>query len=108
MENAIKNALSSIQTEDLLVEAMRDMVKDEIKKYIRAKIDQNPQLKQDIKDGVRELMDAKAREYYAMARLAKSGAELGLEIMPPEMRERLSKDIARLIEKEIGQVFDKM
>jgi adenosyl cobinamide kinase/adenosyl cobinamide phosphate guanylyltransferase len=108
MENAIRRALSSVQTEDLLVEAVRDMVKDEIKKYIHTKLSENPELKREIKEAVTELMDAKAREYYALARLAKNGAELGLEMMPPEMRERLTRDIAKLLEKEINQVFEKM
>jgi adenosyl cobinamide kinase/adenosyl cobinamide phosphate guanylyltransferase len=108
VENAIRQALSSIQTEDLLVEAMRDLVKDEIKKYIRAKLDDNPEIKRQMNEAVRELMDAKAREYYALARLAKNGVELGMEMMPPEMRERLSRDIASLIEKEMNHVFEKM
>jgi adenosyl cobinamide kinase/adenosyl cobinamide phosphate guanylyltransferase len=108
LENAIRQALSSIQTEDLLVEATRDLIKDEIKKYIRAKLDDNPEIKRQMNEAVRELMDAKAREYYALARLAKNGVELGMEMMPPEMRERLSRDIASLIEKEMNRVFEKM
>jgi adenosyl cobinamide kinase/adenosyl cobinamide phosphate guanylyltransferase len=108
LENAIRQALSSIQTEDLMVEAMRDLVKDEIKRYIRTKLDENPEIKRQMNEAVRELMDAKAREYYALARLAKNGVELGMEMMPPEMRERLSRDIASLIEKEMNQVFEKM
>ena len=38
-----------IQTEDLVLEAMRDLVKDELKNYIRSRIDDNPELKADIK-----------------------------------------------------------
>jgi hypothetical protein len=108
MENAIRQALASIQTEDLVVEAVRDMVKDEVKRHIRAKLNDNPELKQEIKMAVADLMDAKAREYYAMARLAKNGVELGLEMMPPEMRDRLMKDVSKLIEKEINMMFEKV
>ncbi|OPY31520.1 MAG: hypothetical protein A4E32_01635 [Methanomassiliicoccales archaeon PtaU1.Bin124] len=108
MEDAIRQALASVQTEDLVVEAVRDMIKDEIKRYIRGKLDDNPELKRDIKAAVADLMDAKAREYYAMARLAKNGVELGLEIMPAEMRDRLMRDVSKLIEKEINQMFDKV
>jgi adenosyl cobinamide kinase/adenosyl cobinamide phosphate guanylyltransferase len=108
MENALKSAVESMHAEDLLVEAMRDMVKDEIKHYVRQKLEENPQIKAEVKAAVRDLIDAKVREAYALVRLAKSGAELGLEIVPPEMKERLSKDIAALIEKEMSSVMDKM
>jgi ketopantoate reductase len=108
MENVIRQALSSVQTEDLLMEAVRDMIKDEIKRHIRNKLNEDPELKREIKEAVKELMDAKAREYYALARLAKNGAELALDMMPPEMRERLTRDIAKLLEKEIDHVFEKM
>jgi hypothetical protein len=41
-------------------------------------------------------------------KLGKCTAELGLQIVPAEMKEKLSKDMASLIEKEMSQVFDKM
>ena len=56
MQDAIKSALGSLDTESLLVEAMQDMVKDEIKAYMRQKIDENPELKAEIKEAVRDLI----------------------------------------------------
>lgn len=108
MEAAIRSALDTMHAEDLLAEAMRDMVKDEIKRYVRQKLEENPTLKAEVRDAVRDLIDAKTREAYALVRLAKCSAELGIEIMPGEMRDRMGKDIAALIEKEMSRVMDKM
>jgi hypothetical protein len=40
--------------------------------------------------------------------MAKCAAELGFQMVPPEMREKLGKDVAQLLEKEMSQVFEKM
>ena len=41
-----------LRPEDLIMEAARDLVKDEIKGYIRQKIDENPELKSEIKETI--------------------------------------------------------
>ena len=52
--------------------------------------------------------DAKGREAYAIIKLGKCAAELGIQVVPPEMKEKLGKDLASLVEREMSQVFDKM
>jgi hypothetical protein len=108
MQDAIKSALGSLDTESLLVESVRDMVKDEVKSYLRQKIDENPELKTEIREAVRDLMDAKIREAVAMVRLAKCGAELGLASVPADMRQKLGNDMASLFERELTQLLDKV
>lgn len=108
MQDAIKSALDTMDTESLLVESMRDMVKDEIKAYMRQKIDENPELKAEIREAVRDLMDAKIRETVAMVRLAKCGAELGLASVPADLRQKLGNDMASLFERELTQLLDKV
>ena len=39
-----------MSTEDLVIDAFRDLVKDELKSHIRSKVDQDPELKEEIKD----------------------------------------------------------
>ena len=49
IKDQIKELLS---TEDLVIEAFRDLVKDELKTHIRNKVDSDPELKSEIKDAV--------------------------------------------------------
>lgn len=104
----LRSQLGVIHSEDLLVEALRDLVKDEIKRYVRQKLDENPELKQEIKQAVGEFISAKMNETYALLKLTKCGAELGLTMIPKDLREKVGKDIASLLEKEVSQVIEKM
>jgi len=104
----IKDPLGTLKPEDLVVEAARDLVKDEIKRYIRKKLDEDPRLKDAIRTAVAELMDAKIREAYAMVKLGKCGVDLGIALVPPDIKEQMDRDIAGLLEKEMGQVVSKI
>ncbi len=106
-ERLLRDTVGAVHTEDLFVEALRDLVKDEVKAYIRARLDANPQLKAEIREAVRELMEAKLREAYAFVKLAKSGAKLGLELVPPAMRAEVTKELARIIEAEVGAILER-
>lgn len=104
----VRSQLEVFRTEDLLVEALRDMVKDEIKRHVRQKLDENPQLRKEIKTAIGELVVAKINETYALLKLTKCGAELGLTMIPKDLREKIGKDLASLLEKEVSQVIEKM
>ena len=54
-----------MSTEDLVIEAFRDLVKDELKTHIRSKVDEDPELKAEIKDAVAYYFHTKARTVYA-------------------------------------------
>jgi adenosyl cobinamide kinase/adenosyl cobinamide phosphate guanylyltransferase len=108
MDTMLKSTIGVSNTEDLIIEAVRDLIKDEIKKYVRQKIDENPAIKKEMKEAVAEFIDAKGREAYAIIKLGKCAAELGIQVVPPEMKEKLGKDLASLVEREMSQVFDKM
>jgi hypothetical protein len=104
----VKGQFGVFHSEDLVVEALRDMIKDEIKRYVRQKIDENPELKREMKQAIGEFVSAKMNETYALLKLTKCGAELGLTMIPKDLREKLGKDIASLLEKEVTQVIEKM
>jgi len=104
----VRTQLGAFRTEDLLLEALRDMVKDEIKRYVRQRLDENPELKREIRAAIGEFITAKMNETYALVKLTKSGAELGLTMIPKDLREKLGKDIASLLEREVSQVIEKM
>ena len=46
--------------------------------------------------------EAKLKEAYAGIKMAKAGAKLGLELIPPHMK----KEVAKELEKEITSLFE--
>ncbi len=104
----LKGAVSDIMPQkDLVIEAVQELVKDEIKRYIKQKLDEDPELKKEIKDAINEYLTAKVKEVNAALRLAKSGAKLGLSLIPDHLRQEVSKDIVDLLEKEMGQILER-
>lgn len=107
IESLLKSTLS-VNTEEILVEAIRDLVKDEIKKYVLQKLDENPQLKSEARAVIGDLVESKMKETYALMRLGKLTAELGVAMVPEDMREQMEKDLASILEKEVSRVIEKM
>ena len=108
LNQILKGAVSDIMPQkDLIIDAVHDLVRDEIKRYIRQKLDENPELKKEIKEAVDEYLTAKVREINAGLKLAKSGAKLGLSLLPEHLRQEVSRDIVDLFEKEIGEILDR-
>ncbi len=105
VEKVLQETMGAVHTEDLVLEAVRDLVKDEVKAYIRARLDANPTLREEIRAAVKDLLAAKLQEGYAFAKLAKAGVKLGLELVPPEMREEVTREIAKIIEKEMSSLL---
>lgn len=106
--SVIGSQLGIMHSEDLLVEALRDMVKDEIKRQVRQKLDENPDLRKEIREAIGEFVAAKMNETYALLKLTKCGAELGLIMIPNELREKLGKDLASLLEKQASSILEKI
>jgi len=107
VEKVLRDTIGAVHTEDLLVEALRDLVKDEVKAYIRVRLDANPELRGEIREAVKDLLEAKIREAYAFVKLAKAGAKLGLELVPAEMRTEVTRELARIIEKEVASLMSR-
>ena len=104
----LKGAVTDIMPQkDLVIEAVHDLVRDEIKHYIRQKLDEDPELKKEIKDAINEYLSAKVKEINAALRLAKSGAKLGLNLIPEHLRQEVSRDIVSLFEKEMGDMLER-
>lgn len=105
--SVLREAADLLHTEDFVIEAVQDLIKDEIKKYIKQKIDDNPQLKKEMKEAVGELMEAKVKEAYTLIKLSKCSAKLGLELVPPHMREKMMKEFVGMFQKELETVLEK-
>jgi len=102
----MKETNKMLSSETLLIEAVEDLVKDEIKRSIREKLDANPELKAELKNAVQDLMEAKIHEAYAVLKIGKVGAKLGIEMVPPKLRKEIGKELASLFEKEVSRMLE--
>ncbi len=89
--------------EDILIEAARDLIREEIKEHIREKLEANPELKKEFKDAIGMYFEAKLKEAFANIKLVKAGAKLGLELIPEQMKDTMSKEL----EQEITKFLEK-
>ena len=108
ISSVLQDPLGAIRVEDLVAEAARDMVKDEIKRMIQAKMDQDPRLRQRMQEAVADLMDAKVRETYALVKMGKAGLDLAVALVPDEMKKKIDRDIAALLEKELSSMVERI
>lgn len=90
--------------EDILLDAAKDLIREEIKNHIREKLEANPELKKEFKDAIGMFFEAKLKEAFANIKLVKAGAKLGLEIIPENLKESMSKEL----ENEINKILEKM
>lgn len=107
VRDTIEEAVGVAHAEDLLLESVRDLVKDEIKAYIRSKIDANPALKEEMRHAVEEFIEAKVKESMALVRIAKCSAKLGLEMIPASMRKDVMEALVSIFEKEITSLIER-
>ncbi len=103
----LKSTLGLVHTEDLLMNAVQDLLREEVKRYIRDRLDERPALKEELKRGVAALMEAKVREASAFVLMAKAAAKLGVELVPPQLREEVAKELVDALERDFATVFDR-
>jgi hypothetical protein len=105
INSLVKGTKTMLSSETLLVDAVQDLVRDEIKKHIRQKIEADPALRKELADAIKMLMDAKIHEAIAVLKLAKGGAKLGLSMVPPDLRKEMGQEIVTMFEREVNQML---
>jgi hypothetical protein len=103
----VKSTRDLLRPEELVREATRDIVKDEIRRHLEKTLREDPKLEAALKDAVRDLLTARANEYAALVRVGTATARLGLSALPPDVRRALMKDLAELLSKELGQIVER-
>ena len=104
----VRNQLRElINTEDLLLESLRDLVKDELKAYIRERIDSDDELRSELKETISYYFVSKARSVYAELKAARAAARLGLKILPDELQEDVGEALVGLFERELGNLLER-
>jgi hypothetical protein len=96
-----------VSTEDLVLESIRDLVKDELKAYIRERIDQNEELKAELKEAVTYYFNAKARSLYAELKATRAAARLGVQLLPDDLQEEFSAALVTLFEDDLVNLLDR-
>ena len=51
-------------------------------------------------------MEAKIHEAYAVLKIGKVGAKIGIELVPPELRKEIGHEIVSLFEKEVNKMLE--
>jgi hypothetical protein len=105
----VRSTLSEVlNAEGLVTEAMRDLVRDEIKEYMRSKLDDDPDLKKEIKDALNLYMESRAKELLATVRLAKAGTKMSFALLPEGIKDDIKEEILKMFEAEISEFLERV
>ena len=102
-----KQIQDSFSTEALVIDTFRDLIKDELKSYIKDKIDSDEELKTELKEAVAYYFSAKARSLYAELKASRAATKLGLKILPEDLQGEVGGALVGLFEKELGELLEK-
>ncbi len=95
-----------LRPEEIVRDATRDIIKDEIRHHIEKTLKEDPELAQDLRDAVRQLLEARALEYAALIHVGTCTARLGLSTLPDSVRKQLRQDLAKLLTRELGGIVE--
>ncbi len=107
LDELVKKGERVLPSEELFLDAIRDLMKDEIKEYIKEKMDENPHIKKEIREAMLIYMDAKVKEAEALTKLTKAIGELGIVALPPKSKQEIVEYIYRTFKKEIDEIIEK-
>jgi hypothetical protein len=107
LEMLLKSSRDLLRPEELVREATRDIVKEEIRHHLDKTLKENPALARDLKAAVRALLEARAAEYAALVRVGACTARLGLAAVPAEIRHQLTREVLDLVGSELGQIAER-
>lgn len=105
IQKYLKEIMNMLPSEEMYIEALRDIMKDFIKEYIRKKLNEDPSLKKELASVIQGFLEAKVKEYDSMAKMAKITAKVGFLSAPESVRETATKDIIETFRKEIEEII---
>lgn len=92
-------------SDETIVEAIRDIYKEEIKEVIRKKLKSNPRLEKEMKEALADYTKSKLLEASAQGKILKVIAELGLISIPETFRDDMVKSILKTIGPELDTII---
>ena len=103
----LSSALGILHSEDLVIEAVQDLIKDEIKQQIRARIMADKEVREELKNAISHYIEYKIKELYAGMKLAKAGAKVSMSLIPESLQDEISSEFVRMFEKEIKSILER-
>ncbi|OWP56486.1 MAG: nitrite reductase [Thermoplasmatales archaeon B_DKE] len=101
----IKRFMSTMPSEELYFEAIREIMKDIIKEYIKKKINESEGLRLEIMEVLKEYMEARLKEYDSMAKMAKVTAKIGVATAPKSIKDEAMTDFLSSFQSEIEEII---
>ncbi|MCL5681472.1 MAG: hypothetical protein M1515_05495 [Candidatus Thermoplasmatota archaeon] len=92
-------------SDDIIINAVVDIYKEEIKDLIRKKLKDNPRLEEELKGAIKEYTQGKLLEAAAQGKLLKIVAELGIISLPESFRDEMVKTIVKAIGPELDTIL---
>ncbi|MCL4332394.1 MAG: nitrite reductase [Candidatus Thermoplasmatota archaeon] len=107
IDTKVHGFLKTLPSEELFFEAVRDLMKDLIKEFLKKRINSDPELKELVIEALKGFIDAKLREYGSMAKMAKLTAKVGLNVAPSEIKDEALNNIMETFQSEIEEIIRK-
>ena len=107
VDKLIKKSEEILPSEELFLDAVRDLMKDEIKEYLREQMKENPEIKDDLRNAMLMYVEAKVKESESMTILLKTMGKLGILTLPPEMKDEIISTMYSSFKKEIDEIIEK-
>jgi hypothetical protein len=92
-------------SDEIIVQAIQDLYKDEIKERIKEKLKANPRMEEELKEAIMDYTRGKLLEAGAQGKILKVVAELGLISMPESFRNELVMSILKTIGPELDTIL---
>lgn len=107
LRNILRGTAGVLHTEDLLLDAVKDIVREEVKEHIRETLNANPDLKEEVREAVKELLEAKVKEAIALLKVAKATAKVGMEMVPSDLREEVTREMVQAFERQLNAILER-
>ncbi len=107
-EDLLRKGLGMLSGETVLAEALKALVVDELKEQLKARIMSDPARREALKRAAKEYLEAKTREQLAVLKAAKVVLEAAISLVPEELAEEVSSELASLLEGYLGKMAEKL
>lgn len=104
----LRGSRELMHPEEIVAEATRDLIKEEIRHHLERKLKENPEISEELKKAVRDLLEARALEFAALIRITAASARLGFAAAPDSVKGVLARDVATMLSRELGSLADKI
>lgn len=97
----IRGSKKLMISDDVVIQAIQDIFKEEIKDTLKKKLKENPRLEKELKDAIKDYTRSKLLEASAQGKLLKVVAELGMISMPESFKDEMVKAVLKSLGPEL-------